>query len=63
MGLQEIDIFQDWDDSEKFAAGIKTRKTLKETLRDLFKGVVVEGKAELLPEEDDALKLTDEELL
>jgi len=63
MGLQEIDIFKDMNDSEKFASAIIPQKSLKEKLRDLIKGITGGRVMEFLLEEEKALRPTDDKLL
>ena len=63
MGLQEIDIFKDMNDSERFASAILPQKSLKEKLRDLIEGITGGRVMEFLPEEEKALRPTGGELL
>jgi hypothetical protein len=63
MGLQEIDIFKDMNDSEKFASAIIPQKSLNEKFRDLISGITGGRVREFLPEEEKALRPTGSELL
>ena len=60
MGLQETDIFQDMNDSERFAAAIKSQKSLKEKVLSLIKELVGRNGTN---QEDTTFNLFDDESL